>query len=143
MGGSNFCIEIWRDDKGRWNGDVVSTYKAYQTIRALGEQEGRRRLSDQFHALSGKPLVMRLHNDDLVRLNLIDFEYTMRVVKISGNGQIYFAEQREANVAARNADKDDPFSYISKMAGSLQNAKARRVIVSEIGVLKDLSLIHI
>jgi len=60
-----------------------------------------------------------------------------RVVKISGNGQIYFAEHNEANVDARNRDKTIPFSYISKMAGALRKAKARKVTVSEIGDLHD------
>jgi CRISPR-associated endonuclease Csn1 len=43
----------------------------------------------------------------------------------------------EANVDARNRNKEDPFVYISKMAGSLQTAKARRITISPIGELRD------
>lgn len=137
VGGSNYCIEIWRDDKGRWNGDVISTFQAYQAIRELGEEEGLRRLRNQQLSQSGQPLVMRLHKDDLVRLNLDDGLRTMRVVKISGNGQIFFADHNEANVDARNADKEDSFAYTSKYPGSLQKADGRRVTISEIGELRD------
>lgn len=137
VGGSNYCIEIWRDEKGKWNGDVVSTFQAYQIMRDLGEAEGMKRLRHPSLSQSGKPLVMRLMIDDLVRMDANDGMKTMRAVKIGGNGQIFFAPHNEANVDARNRDKNDPFTYISKMAGSLQKAQGRRVVVSEIGDLRD------
>ncbi len=137
VGGSNYCIEIWRDVRGKWNSDVISTFDAYQLIRQYGEMEGMRRLRDPSHSLSGKPLVMRLMINDLVKLNLDGNTKIMRVVKISGNGQMFFAEHNEANTDARNRDKDDPFAYVSKVAGSLQAAEGRRVTVSEIGDLRD------
>jgi CRISPR-associated endonuclease Csn1 len=61
----------------------------------------------------------------------------MRVVKMASNGQITLAEHNEANVNERNNDKEDYFKYISKMAGSLQTAKARRVTISPIGEVND------
>lgn len=140
VGGSNYCIEIWRDDKGKWNGDVISTFDAYQFVRQLGEMEGLQQLRNPTHSLAGKPLVMRLMIDDLVRLAIDGDELVMRVVKIGGNGQIFFAEHNESNADARNRDKDDPFVYSSKYAGSLQTANGRRVTVSEIGDLRDPGL---
>lgn len=137
VGGSNYCIEIWRDEKGRWNGDVISTYDAYQLIRKHGETEGLRRLRNPTYSLSGKPLVTRLMIDDLVRLNVDGSEETMRIAVISGNGQMFMCDHIEANADARNRDKGDQFSYISKYAGSLQKAHGRRVTVSEIGDLRD------
>lgn len=136
VGGSNYCIEIWRDERGKWNGDVISTYQAYQAIRLYGEDLGLKKLRDPLHSLSGKPLVMRLMIDDLVGLKINDTQRIMRVAVISGNGQIFMCNHNEANVDSRNRDKNDPFSYISKMAGSLQKAKGRRIIVSEIGDLR-------
>jgi len=62
---------------------------------------------------------------------------TVRVVKMTGNGQVFFAPHNEANVDARNADKQDPFVYLSKTAGTLQKARGRRVTVSPIGELRD------
>lgn len=137
VGGSNYCMEIWRDDKGKWNGDVVSTFDAYQVVRQYGEAEGIRKLRNPSFSLLGRPLVMRLQIDDLVRIALEDGHRTMRVVKIGGNGQIFFAEHHEANVDERNRDKENAFSYVSKYPGSLQKAKGRRVTVSEIGDLRD------
>lgn len=137
VGGSNYCIEIWRDEKGKWHGDVISTYQAYQVVREFGEVKGLNRLTDPAFTRSGKPLVMRLMINDLVRMKLDDVDKTMRVVKIGINGPIFFAEHNEANVDARNRDKDDSFAYVSKMAGSLQGARGRRVTVSEIGALRD------
>ena len=50
---------------------------------------------------------------------------------------IFLSDHNEANVDSRNRDKAASFSYISKMAGSLKSAKGRRVIVSEIGEVRD------
>ncbi len=133
-GDSNYCIEIVRNDKGKWEGEVISTFEAYQLVRQYGLQ----RLRHPTLSCSGKPLVMRLMIDDMVKLKLGDDSLVvMRVVKISGNGQIFMSPHQEANVDARNRDNDDPFSYISKSAGSLQKANGRRVSVSPIGELRD------
>ena len=137
VGGSNYCIEIWRDDKSRWNSDVISTYNAYQVVKELGEKDAVRKLRDPATTLSGRPLVMRLMIGDLVRLGVNGNAGTMRVVKIGGNGQVFFAGDHEANVDARKRDKDGSLKYVSKYAGSLQKAKARRVVVSELGNVRD------
>ena len=137
IGGSNYCMEIWRDEKGKWRSDVISTYEAYQTVRQFGEVEGLKRLRNSALSQSGKPLVMRLMNNDMVRMKLDDKEKMMRVIKMGLNGQIFFADHNEANVNARNADNENPFKYVSKMAGSLQAANGRRITISEIGELHD------
>jgi len=137
-GDSNYCIEIVRDDaSGKWLGEVISTYQAYQVIREFGEVGGWHRLRSRKQGLSGRSLVMRLMINDVVRLEEKGSLKTWRVVTISGNGQIFFADVHEANVDARNRDKADPFSYISKMAGSLKKANARRVTISPSGKLSD------
>jgi CRISPR-associated endonuclease Csn1 len=132
-GDSNYCIEIVRNDKGKWEGEVISTFEAYQLVRAHGVA----RLRNQTLSVSGKPLVMRLMIDDFVRLDLEGNPKTMRLAKVAGNGQVFMASCTEANVDARNRDKEDSFTYISKMAGSLFTAKARRVTISPIGELRD------
>ncbi len=137
VGGSNYCIEIWRDENGKWKGDVVSTFHAYQVIRQYGESEGWKILRNPRVSQSGKPLVMRLMIDDLLKLKVDGVDRTMRVAVISGNGQIFMCDHNEANVDARNRDKDDPFKYISKMPGSIRQANPRRVVVSAIGDLRE------
>ncbi len=132
-GDSNYCIEIVRNDKGKWEGEVIATFEAYQLVR----EHGVARLRHPTLSLSGKPLVMRLMGEDALRLEIAGELKTMRLTKMSGNGQVFVAENAEANVDARNRDKDDTFTYISKMAGSLMAAKARRVTISPIGELRD------
>lgn len=61
----------------------------------------------------------------------------MRVAVVKGSGQILLCAQNEANADARNRDKGDSFAYITKLPGSLQKARGRRVTVSEIGELRD------
>jgi CRISPR-associated endonuclease Csn1 len=80
---------------------------------------------------TGRSLVMRLMVDDIVRLCLDNGTQLMRVVKISGNGQVFLAGHSEANCDARYREKR--FRYVSKMAGSLKAVSARYVAVSPIG----------
>lgn len=133
VGNSNFCIDIVLNGKGKWEGEVVSTFDAYQIVRA----DSAMRLRDRVLSISGKPLVMRLIVDDSVRLNVNSVLRTMRVAKISGNGQIFMSDCHEANVAARNSDAKDEFAYVSKYASSLQSAQGRRVTISEVGEVRD------
>lgn len=132
-GDSNYCIEIVRNEKGKWEGEVISTFEAYQLVR----EHGAARLRHPTLSVSGKPLVMRLMIDDVVRLIVDKQTRTMRIAKLSGNGQIFMADTSEANIDARNRSKEETFAYVSKMAGSLQKATARRVTVSPIGELRD------
>lgn len=132
-GDSNYCIEIVRNEKGKWEGEVISTFDAYQLVR----EHGAAQLRHPDLSVSGKPLVMRLIIDDVVRLDLEGESRTMRIAKLSGNGQVFMADVSEANVDARNRSKEDSFAYISKMAGSLQRARARQISISPIGELRD------
>lgn len=137
VGGSNYCIEIWLDDKGKWKGDVISTFQAYQVIRKLGEKAGYQQLRNSLTSQSGNPLVMRLMINDMIKIETGEIASAMRVVKIGMNGQIFFAKHFEANVDTRNRDKNDEFSYLSKLSGSLQKVQGRRITISEIGNLRD------
>jgi CRISPR-associated endonuclease Csn1 len=132
-GDSNYCIEIVRSETGKWEGEVISTFEAYQAARA----HGITRLRHPTLSLSAKSLVMRLTLDDFVRLEVNLKIRTMRIATVSGNGQIFMSDTNESNVDARNRDKADAFSYVSKTAGSLQKSKARRVTISPIGELRD------
>ncbi len=134
IGGSNYCIEIIADKKGKWQGEVVTTYEAYQIIRKYGEEEGWKRLRDPRQSQSGKPLVMRLMKNDLVMMKLDDTRTLMRLCKVSQSKQMFFAPHNEANVDARSREKS--FQYISKLPGSLQKTEARYVTVSPIGDMK-------
>jgi CRISPR-associated endonuclease Csn1 len=133
VGGNNYCIEITANDRGRWEGQVISTFEAYRIVR----QGGLHQLRHPTLGQNGRPLVMRLMIDDSVRLEVDGMLKTMRVRSISPNGQIFMAPIHEANVDARNRDQSDPFAYTSKLAGSLQKARGRCVTISPIGELRD------
>lgn len=132
-GDSNYCIEIIRDESGKWKGNVISTYMAYQIVR----KGGIAKLRDSRTGFNGESLVMRLMIDDTIRLYLDEVLRVMRVTKLSSNGQVFMADINEANVDARNRNKEDPFSYISKKASSLQLLQARCVTISPTGKLQD------
>jgi len=129
-GDSNHCIEIVGNDKGKWQGEVISTFDAY---RIDAKEKGRLRHSGL--SQSGKPLVMRLCIDDTVMFETEGVPVVYRVASIRSNGVMSFAPIHEANVDARNRDKEESFSYVSKTAGSLQAAKGRRVTISPLGML--------
>lgn len=145
VGGSNFCMDIVCNDKGKWESEVVSTFEAYQLVRTMegkhGAKEGNKlaiqRLQSKTQSISGKPLVMRIQSGDTVRMLVDEKTKLMRVVKMTANGQVFFAEHHEANVDKRNTDKEEQFAYTSKYAGSLQKAQGRKVMVSRIGELRD------
>lgn len=134
VGGSNYCIEITVNEKGKWEGEVISTFDAYRIVRASGWAQLRNPSTGQ----NGRPLVMRLVIGDSVRLKVEGVAKTMRIVKVNGNnGQVFMASVHEANVDARNSDKQDAFGYTSKYAGSMQKAEARQVTISPVGELSD------
>ena len=140
VGGSNYCIEIFKDEKGKWASEVISTFDAYQIVRkGGGAKRGVSLLRNKEYAQNGRPLVMRLMIDDMVKMDVKDFDprTVFRVATISANGQVFMAPINEANVDARNRDKEDPFKYVSKYAGSFKKARARKVTVSSIGRLSD------
>ncbi|MEY2839484.1 MAG: hypothetical protein RJB60_1783 [Pseudomonadota bacterium] len=133
VGGSNFCLEIWKDTKGKVSGAVISTFEAYQFMRELGEEDGLRKLMNPHHARNGFPLLARLINNDLVKLDVDGEMKLMRITNILSSTQFFMCAHNEANADARNRDKVDQFSYHSKMPGSFIKAKGRRVTVSPIG----------
>lgn len=148
VGGSNYCIEIFRNGQGKWEGEVISTFRAYQIVReamrrGASREEAVRKLRDPKFAQNGASLVTRLMIDDAVRMSQSNGEgggreVTMRIVKIaSSSGQIFMAPINEANVDARNRDKDDPFKYTSKYASSFQKSHGRKVTVSTLGIVRD------
>lgn len=132
-GDSNYCIEIVRNEKGKWEGEVISTFEAYQLVR----EHGSARLRHPTLSVSGKPLVMRLMKDDAVRLMTDERIITARVCWVRSDTRIAFASTTEANVDARDRDKSDPFSYIVKTASVLQKLQTRHISISPTGALHD------
>lgn len=135
-GDSNYCIEIVRGENGKWEGEVVSTYQAYQLVRSFPTQrEGIARLRHPTKSITDKPLAMRLVIDDVVRLTVDGEQRTQRVAYANSAGTIALVDLAEANVDQRTRKKE--LSYTFKTGGSLQKAQGRRVTVSPIGEIHD------
>jgi CRISPR-associated endonuclease Csn1 len=130
-GDSNYCIEIVRNEKGKWEGEVISTFEAYQ----LAREHGTERLRHAELSASGKHLVMRLIIDDPVALVHDGEKRIVRLAYAAGAGTLAFADLNEANVDKRTRQKE--LSYLFKTAGSLQKSSGRRITISPIGELRD------
>lgn len=128
-GDSNYCYEIFIAANGKWDGQIISSFMANQKRY----QEFMRDIK-QFRrtAFCGKPLVMRLIADDCIQLTGPEGEKLWRVQKLS-EGIITLCPPQEANVDARNRDKNDSFRYIYKSPSSLQQASAQPVRVDVLG----------
>jgi len=135
-GDSNYCMEIVRNEKGKWEGEVVSTFEAYQLVR----QHGLSRLRHPALSVSGKPLVMRLMKDDCVKLTVDGVTDLYRVCWIRTDTRLAFAKINEANVDARDRDKSTNFSYLVKSASVLKSMAAQGVVISPIGFVTDRSV---
>ncbi len=128
-GDGNYCYDIWLNEKGNWDGEVISTFQAYQLARVDNgwwkKHTGRK----------GQALVMRLRKNDYLQLEHEGREMIVQIVKFT-SGTFALAEHNEANVDARTRDKTDELKFIFKSPRSLQNAQAKRVTVSPSGVVK-------
>jgi CRISPR-associated endonuclease Csn1 len=134
-GDSNYCMEIVRNEKGKWEGEVVSTFEAYQLVR----KHGLVRLRHPVLSVSGRPLVMRLMKDDCVRLTVDGVTDLYRVCWIRTDTRLAFAKINEANVDARDRDKSSNFSYLVKSASVLKTMAAQGIVISPIGLVTDRS----
>src|SRR5690606_33449871 len=110
-GNSNYCYEIYMDEKGKWTGDLISTFTANsKEYRAF-------RKSNRFHkeTFSGKKLIMRLMSNDTIAVGEGEGRELYRLQKLS-DGQLAFAPLNEANVDARTRAKE--LRYLLKTPGS-------------------------
>jgi len=133
-GDSNYCYEIHRDERGRWDGRLVTTFLANQKLyKDFRADNGRFRTQ----TFEGEPLVMRLCIDDALAIEDNGARRIMRVVKQS-EGMITLAEHFESgNLKERDKDDADPFGYLYKAPNALRELKARRVFVDPLGRVLD------
>jgi CRISPR-associated endonuclease Csn1 len=133
-GDGNYCVEIYRDDSGKWRDHIVTSFEANQIAKT---RSGVAKLRHKTLAQNGRPLVMRLCQDDAVAMEIEPAQRKLyRVNNFSSNG-VFFAELHEANTDERNRKKINGFRYISKSASSLMTAKARRIFVTDLGFVLD------
>ena len=128
-GDSNWGIEIYEypdghTKAGQWDGEVLSRYEANQKGFRPGQTK-------KPHPAAR--LIMRLRINDCVEITKDEHRQIMRLQKLSQNGTLTFAPHNEANVDARNRDKNDSFEYFSKTASTLKGSNARKMHISPAG----------
>jgi CRISPR-associated endonuclease Csn1 len=130
-GDSNYCYDIWQGDKGKWTGEVVSTFEAYQ--RAQTDAEWWRKPVNG----EGQHLIMRLRKNDMLEIEHDGRLMIVQVYKFS-EGRIHMAEHHEANVSNRIKTLKT-LSDIQMAPSVLQKSCAKRVTVSPSGVVKRIT----
>lgn len=135
MGGDNYALEITSTSNGKWEGVVITTFRAYEITRCAGLPQ----LRNQTQGQNKMPLVMRLVAGDLVAANVKGRRLIYRVVKMrAGRNQATLVGLVEANHADRMSKKDSSLTLLQdQSATSLQKLQARRVTISPIGELRD------
>lgn len=125
-----FCFPLGHPKAGKWTGVTISRFQANQK----GFKPG---FSYSPHPAA--KLIMRLQVNDCIEIESQDNEGNLhkrllRVQKLS-LGNITLAPINEANVDARNRDKDDSFKFIYKSPGALKSLNARKVHISPTGLI--------
>ncbi len=126
-GDSNWGMEIYEypsghKKSGKWAGIVISTFDANKHDFEPGQT---------YKPHPAAKLVMRLQINDCIEIKENDKKRIMRLQTISD--RLSFAELYEANVDARNRNKEDAFNYYRKTASALKSVAARKVHISPAG----------
>ncbi|MES9849884.1 MAG: hypothetical protein ABW145_15970, partial [Candidatus Thiodiazotropha sp.] len=133
-GGANYCYELFVNEKGRWDGALITSFTANQpAYRAfMGSDKQFRQ-----ETFNGMPLLMRLIRDDLIAIEESPGNRCIMRIVLLTEGKVVMAEHFEANADARNRDKQSPFKYLTKSPDKLRKLRARRVFVDLLGRVKD------
>lgn len=128
MGNSNYRYDVWETLDGKWISEVVSMFDAHQP-----------KWSSEFHKNNPTARkVLSLQQNDMVAYNDPEKGYVIaRIVKFGQNGQIFFAPHNEADVSARDSNKNDPFKLTVKTATGLKKMQFRQIRVDEMGRVFD------
>ena len=164
----NYCLEIIASPGGKWEMDVIPTFKAYRLAAQMGFNKDRehdvlKRMRTQKLSDKDGSLVMKLMPGDAVKVNFKDRSRLLMVVKMSVEGGATFTELNEANtndryvrkLAAKKRAKEldhadglsdedrsameDEFILSQISVASLQAGGAVRVAVSAIGDVRPVS----
>jgi CRISPR-associated endonuclease Csn1 len=132
--GENLCVDIVTDAKGRWVGRAVTLFAANQQARSNGGTLPP----------PGPDVVMRLYKGDMVRLELDGpdgsvMQQVMRVhiLELSAS-RIRLAPHNEGGKLQERHDRSsDPFRWTIISFDVLRKRKARKVVVTPSGRLRD------
>lgn len=124
----NYCYDLFADGKGRWTGEVITTYQAYQNAQLDPEWWRKPVGRDQ------QPIIMRLRKGDMLEIDGPTGGRICVVVYKFSKGRVSMADHHEANASARIRAKELDGYQMSP--SSLQKANAIRITVSPSGKIK-------
>lgn len=133
-GDSNYCYEVYVNERGRWDGELITTFRANQKAYQAFMRDRNRFIRQTF---GRRPLLMRLRVDDMLAIEQNGKRRIMRIVKLT-EGEIVLAEHHEGgSLKKRDTDPNDEFNYLTKAPSKLKELRARRVFVDPIGRVLD------
>jgi CRISPR-associated endonuclease Csn1 len=142
---SNYCYEIYINEKGKIDGDIISTYttnqKAYQQYMQDKELFNSKTFNNG-NPHEGKKLLMRLIMGDMLQIEDSGIKRLVYIQKMT-EGQIVFNEHFEANCNARYLAGLQGTSFIAKgkSPSKFKEWNAQKVVVTPIGQVKPLKKI--
>ncbi|WP_344716736.1 hypothetical protein [Sagittula marina] len=123
MGDSNYCSELWKLPNGKIEPKVVTTYEAHTGIERRPHPAAKR--------------ILRIFKKDMVAIERENKTKIYFVQKLDRANGLFLAPHKDANCDARYRDKTDPFKFLQMGSGTLVKSKIRRVVVDEIGCIRD------
>lgn len=123
-GDSNHCYEIWRLPDGKWERVVYTTFEAHQ-----------RGIEKRPHPAAKR--LMRLHKKDMIALDHPKHGPLIAVIAKLSEQRLDLVPHLEADADSRSRNKNDPFDFIRVSLSTLQKAGARRILVDELGRIRD------
>lgn len=124
-GDGNYCYDIFMGNKGKWTGEVITTFEAYQRARADPQWWRDSTRPD------GAPLIMRIRKGDMLEIDDGDGKRLCVIVYKFSDGRVNMAAHNEANASARIRSKE--LAGYQMAPASLQKVEAKRVTVSPSG----------
>ena len=134
LGGSNYCYDIFVGKNGKWDGEVISTFQAYQYSQSRTKGNTKSEWWKVNKRPDGSPLIMRIRKGDMLEINSGDDMPRCVIVYKFTKGRIYMSDHFEANASARISKKD--ILELCKSPLGLQKCNAVKVTVSPSGKIK-------
>ena len=121
-GDSNHCYEIWKMPDGKPKARVITTFEAHGNVVSRPHPAAKR--------------LLRIFKRDMVAIERGGEAMICYVQKFESH-RIFLAPHTESNADARSRDKNDDFHLIQMGTGPVLKARLRRVLVDEMGRLRD------
>lgn len=130
-GGSNHCLEVFREDDGSWGALLTSTFEANKPVTKARLRDRRPAV-----ALNGRPLVMRLRKGDYVIIQPEPGRWTLMLVQECRTAlDVGLVDPRHTDSSSKHEDRSR--RPVFRGASTLRSLRARQAWVDELGYIND------